>query len=508
MHDQGHSADAEAACAAALQQAQALIARGQADAALDLLTPWLKQQSGRLDVLLAATHASHAAGDEDGARTLIARAVEQHPGSAEAHYFAGLLHRDQGRHDAALASLERARALAPQVPEIQLQVGGVHEARWRPDAAEVVYRRLAADAPGFAPGREALARVQLAQAKPFEAEATCRQALADFPDFAPLHGTLGAVLQRRGQLPQAETAYRRALELQPDAAGTWNNLGLVCRQRGDLRGALAALQRGHALAPAMLEVGLNLTDVLTRSGDPAAAVRVCDDCLSHHPRNGTAIAFKAIALRDAGHAAEADRLVDLDRFVSFAELGVPDGYASAEAFHTALAAEVAATPSRASEPGTADGRQTLELFPPQSPALRALHDVLDGAVRDYAARCTADPTHPFLANVPSSWRLSAWATLMRRVKEPETTHLHPPSWLSGVCYVALPGVVDTGADKDGWLEFGRPALNLHHVVEPEIRCVRPEPGRLVLFPGYFFHRVRPFAAEETRISIAFDAVPT
>jgi hypothetical protein len=29
----------------------------------------------------------------------------------------------------------------------------------------------------------------------------------------------------------------------------------------------------------------------------------------------------------------------------------------------------------------------------------------------------------------------------------------------------------------------------------------------VLFPSYFWHRTLPFEAAETRISIAFDAVP-
>jgi hypothetical protein len=30
---------------------------------------------------------------------------------------------------------------------------------------------------------------------------------------------------------------------------------------------------------------------------------------------------------------------------------------------------------------------------------------------------------------------------------------------------------------------------------------------MILFPSYFYHRTIPFEASETRISIAFDAMP-
>jgi len=37
--------------------------------------------------------------------------------------------------------------------------------------------------------------------------------------------------------------------------------------------------------------------------------------------------------------------------------------------------------------------------------------------------------------------------------------------------------------------------------------VKPERGRLVLFPAYMWHGVEPFESEEPRLSVAFDVVP-
>ena len=433
------------------------------------------------------------ANHQDGGR------LERLVGEAQGHAM-------QGRYDAARACLTEARALAPGVPVIRLHLGALDEMQGRPDKAEAAYAALVADMPQFAPAHEALARVQIGRGRPAEAETTCRLGLERFPGFAPLHATYGNLLQSLARLPEAEAAYLQALRLQPGDAGVLNNLGLTRKQAGDLEGALSVLQEAVQRAPGFQPALLNLSDTLARLGRPAEAARVCRDCLAQHPRNGTAVAFLALALRDAGNAAAAERLVD-PALVQERRIDCPSGFDSQQAFLAALSQEVTAVPSRHSEPGTDDGRQTRELFPSPSPALQALQEVFNRSVGDYAAACRPDPGHPFLAHIPSRWRLKSWATLMRRVREPEITHLHPDSWLSGVFYANLPDAVQKGPAEDGWLEFGRPPFNLYHAVEPPRTTLRPEPGKLVLFPGYFFHRIRPFEGDRVRISIAFDAIP-
>ena len=71
----------------------------------------------------------------------------------------------------------------------------------------------------------------------------------------------------------------------------------------------------------------------------------------------------------------------------------------------------------------------------------------------------------------------------------------------------LPGVpaLDT-ADRQGWIRFGKPPFR----TQPELDAdhfVRPKPGRLVLFPSYMWHGTVPFTTDESRMTIAFDAVP-
>ena len=71
----------------------------------------------------------------------------------------------------------------------------------------------------------------------------------------------------------------------------------------------------------------------------------------------------------------------------------------------------------------------------------------------------------------------------------------------------MPKVVEDEDNKYGWIEFGQPGPEYHFSKETELRLIKPEPGMMVMFPSYMFHRTIPFQSDETRISIAFDVVP-
>jgi hypothetical protein len=57
----------------------------------------------------------------------------------------------------------------------------------------------------------------------------------------------------------------------------------------------------------------------------------------------------------------------------------------------------------------------------------------------------------------------------------------------------------------GWLKFGEPDIDLGL---PQHHAVQPRPGRLVLFPSYFWHGTVPFEDTAPRLTVAFDVRPT
>jgi hypothetical protein len=85
-------------------------------------------------------------------------------------------------------------------------------------------------------------------------------------------------------------------------------------------------------------------------------------------------------------------------------------------------------------------------------------------------------------------------------------HIHPKAWLSGVYYVVRPEISRERGDR-GWLRIGAPQGLDATQSGWQQRMVEPEPGHLVLMPGYFYHGTEPLRVDQARICIAFDVMP-
>jgi uncharacterized protein (TIGR02466 family) len=145
--------------------------------------------------------------------------------------------------------------------------------------------------------------------------------------------------------------------------------------------------------------------------------------------------------------------------------------------------------------------QTLTLS--DHPTIRAFFQAIDAPIRRHIAGLGRGDD-PLRRRIGAGYQLlSVWSVRL----EPggsHTNHVHPKGWLSSACYIALPAAVGSG--HEGWLKLGEPGVATAPALAPE-RFVRPEPGRLVLFPSYMWHGVVPFGGDERRLTVAFDVAP-
>ena len=81
-----------------------------------------------------------------------------------------------------------------------------------------------------------------------------------------------------------------------------------------------------------------------------------------------------------------------------------------------------------------------------------------------------------------------------------TNHIHADGWISSAYYVALPDTIKNGSGQQGWLKFGEPDISLLNI-SPR-RVIRPEVGKIVLFPSYLFHGTVPFSDTGHRTTVA------
>lgn len=113
---------------------------------------------------------------------------------------------------------------------------------------------------------------------------------------------------------------------------------------------------------------------------------------------------------------------------------------------------------------------------------------------------------PHRSRVTGGYRIQGAWSVRLRTGGFHADHFHPQGWISSAFYVETPDRALDRETREGWIRFGRPPIDLDPTLEAE-HYVRPEPGRLVLFPSYMWHGTVPFTTEELRMTVAFDLVP-
>jgi tetratricopeptide (TPR) repeat protein len=448
-----------------------------------------------------------AAGEFGTAEAHYRLALDARPGYWDAEYNLGITLEAQGRFPDAEACYRRCLKSDSGSALAHFNLGNVLKALGRLEEAMTAYRRALDIHPEHFEARNNLGTVEMERGRTADAIHSYRTAIGLNAGFAEAHYNLGIALQETGGLEEAISSYRTALDCDPGHAGAQINIGYACKEQGRLEDAVEAYERAIAMAPDYDKVRVNLGDVYLAQGKAEDAIDLCDAYLKDRPGNISMLAFKAIALQEAGRKAAAGVLYDFDRLLRPALPPPPEGFDDMALFNAALGAHLLGHPSLSPAPkshATRLGRHSGELLVDPKGPVAALEGMIMAAVEDYREKVPPEPGHPFLAHGPERLGLSIWGVAMDSQGH-QLAHIHPSSWLSGVYYPKIPAVI-TDDGPAGWIEFGRPPEDFYSSVEPDVRLIKPEEGLMVLFPSYFYHRTIPFESDEVRISIAFDVM--
>src|SRR5262245_20241519 len=121
-----------------------------------------------------------------------------------------------------------------------------------------------------------------------------------------------------------------------------------------------------ALDPANMWALRFLGKVSRKKGNPEIMIPFCQAALKHDPRNSQARYELAFAFALLERSEEAQKLIDLNRFITVSDLIKPQGYADAAAFEEALASEIITDPTLTPDPphlATRRGLQTMDGLP-------------------------------------------------------------------------------------------------------------------------------------------------
>ena len=448
------------------------------------------------------------AGRRDGALEICRRLLAAQADHAGAAHLAGVIEAEAGHLDEAVRLLRRAVEGNPENAPALAALAASLAGSGHPLDAVDSYRRALEVQPDLTAARIRLGDLLADLGQRGEAIDCYARAASERPRDAILKSNLGSLLAEEGDWERAIAEFRAALAIDALLTRTHANLGNALKEIGRMDDAVASFRAALAIDPREPSALAGLGAAYLKRDEPAAAVEVLQKAVAATPMPTRALCYLAIALTAAGRVEEALKIADPERQATIAELPLPEGYDSLDAFNAALIADVTEHPSLVWEPGgktTRGGAQTGDLLQQATPAIRAFEAALRHAVDDLLGSLTIDPDHPHFRRLPDDYVLNVWGTVLQDSGR-QLSHIHASAWLSGVYYAELPEA--TGADGHaGWIEFGRPGYGLPEPDGIATRLVEPKVGRLVLFPSYLFHNTVPFSGTDRRISIAFDLMP-
>jgi len=497
-------APAHAPTAVAL--ADLLVERDRAAEAHALLAPFAGRPEADIFVLTAHANALKALGRREEALAIYERARAVQPGSAVAeHNLAGALG-DLQRFAESEAATRRAFAKGLDAPETWLVRARALQGLGELDAAERAFAEAIRRRPDYADALGDLA--QLIWMRTADLAAAARgldAAIQAHPGALALRLKQATLLEYAGD---PEAAYRGLAAAASAAPPDWA-IEVTAAQLAsglDPAAAIAHAERAFAQEPERQLVLVTLCQAQLADGRVAAAARIAEAIRAHWPDDQHAIALLATAWRLQGDARYGE-LYDYGRLVGGEPIEAPRGWRSLADYLADLAPALRRLHRYRTHPlgqsvrGGSQTEQSLALS--DDPVIRAFFEAIDGPIRRYIAGL-GEGEDPLRRRIAAGYRFGGVWSVLLAPNGFHADHVHPRGWISSACHIELPAAVDQG--HEGWLKFGEPGVATAPRLGPE-HFVKPEPGRLVLFPSYLWHGTAPFGGDAPRLSVAFDLVP-
>jgi Flp pilus assembly protein TadD len=402
--------------------------------------------------------------------------------------------------------VRRAFAKGLDAPQTWLILAHALQGQDRAEEAEQAYRQAINRGPGDPETHADLA--QLAWMRSGDAAVACEMldaAISVFPANVRLKANKARVLEYAGDPQGAYGILAEAIAQQGDDPALHVQASHVVAQ-SDPAQALAHAERATALSPDALDAltALCLASLAVGRADQAASL--AGILRERAPLDQHAVALQATAWRLLGDPRYGETY-DYETMVRSWTIDTPSGWSSLEAFLSDLERSLQQRHVLRAHPigqSLRQGVQTQQrLDRSGDPVIQAFFQAIDGPIRRHI-EAIGSGSDPLRIRNTGGYRVEGSWSVRLRPDGYHADHLHTKGWLSSACYIALPGAVERG--HEGWLKFGQPGVPTQPSLPPEI-FVKPEPGKLVLFPSYMWHGTVPFSGEDPRLTIAFDLLP-
>ncbi len=441
------------------------------------------------------------------ARQAFERAIALAPQYGAARYNLATVLCEEERSEEALAQADAAKSLGVDHRELSLTRARALIQLDRFDTAEKELVTVLAGRPADVEAQFLLAQLRHIRGDPDFAR-SFRETAEQLGAHVYVRAAYAATLQQAGDLTRAEHLLRDLFQESGPDPQVLTPLVILLQEQARPADAAGFARQALSMQPDDADSAENLVSALLSMGEAREALPIIERFRTDQPDDLRWVTYRTDAARQLNEGLF-DEWCDIDRLVRVYDLDPPPGFRSIEEFHTALRPELESRHRQTLHPlhqSLRNGTQSSRgLLPESSPAVAAFLNAIAAPIAMYQKEVGRDPSHPHLArNASPAQLVGCWSVRLRRSGF-HVNHIHPHGWLSSAYYVTVPAETADPELRSGWIKFGEPRFAAPGATP---RCfVQPRPGRLVLFPSYMWHGTVPLRDDETRLTIAFDALP-
>jgi tetratricopeptide (TPR) repeat protein len=285
----------------------------------------------------------------------------------------------------------------------------------------------------------------------------------------------------------------------------------ACKVNGDIKKAFELEKKILTLKFIPTEARLNFVETALQSNEFEVAQLELNKVLQLEPDNQFALALSHTGARLAPLLFDTS-VLSVDKFIFEFTIKPPKGFSTTATYCQALDKYLQVLHKGKHQPLEQTlhlGVQTRgNLFDDNHPLITHLVDEFERYIEDAKTyikeinKLQNICLYPGFTNHEPSYFSGSWSVKLHDMGY-HSNHMHPLGWLSSAFYVTLPKEIQNEKKKAGWFYVGVPNIDLQSELTPT-RYIKPEVGKLILFPSFLWHGTVPFNEKYYRLTVACD----